>query len=408
MKLETPANTSHVKAGVLVASSASAIESFDVASTWGCERKWWLEQVAGQRTPPDASQAKGEAIHKQIEHYLFTKENKLGPEAMAGKGDLDAIVTRATTYQLEQWLPKDFAIYGVNIRGRMDFLARNPDGQISEIWDWKTTSSIEKYAKLPHQLAGNTQMLVYRAAAEEMGCEPELRMGWLFLGTKKREAEAVAGKITREMLFTGLGNISRVLSKMKDVAKATDSEDVAPDRSKCDIGRGCPHRSHCMKGTPMASLLERLKAQSTPAPVVAVTPSDAPPPAPVVVDTPPPPPPPPPAPVAPPPAAPAAPAEEAVVPAAPKRGPGRPPGAPNKPKVAAPVAVTVPEGDMAIVEVTMTVGATVNLGNYQSARVDLSAKAVLNKMDLTTAREALDKQLTAELEKALEKYMTKA
>lgn len=408
MKLTAPSDTGHVKAGVLVATSASAISSFDVRTTWGCKRRWWLEQVAGQKPPPDPSQAKGEAIHKQIEHYLFTKENKLGVEALAGKHHIDSVARVGPVYQLEQWIPDTFELDGVRVRGRIDFQAKDTSGLLLAIYDWKTTSSIERYGKLPHQLSKDVQILIYRAAAKHMGCVDPLKMGLVYFGTKKRESEIVEAQVTNAQLDDGLRDIHSTLSQMKVVASATDSEEVEPDRSKCDVGRGCPHKSHCMKGTTMASLLERMNALRAAPAAPAPAPTPAPPPAPVAAVLPPD------APASKPELAsakPEAPAVEAPPPA-PKRGPGRPPGSPNKPKVgtlleAAPAPTTVPS--MVITEITLSHGMTINLGKFNSARVDVTLKASLSGgMDEKAAREQLHAKVIEALDKEAEEYLKHA
>lgn len=408
MKLTAPSDTGHVKAGVLVATSASAISSFDVRTTWGCKRRWWLEQVAGQKPPPDPSQAKGEAIHKQIEHYLFTKENKLGVEALAGKHHIDSVARVGPVYQLEQWIPDTFELSGVRVRGRIDFQAKDTSGLLLAIYDWKTTSSIERYGKLPHQLSKDVQMLIYRAAARHMGCVDPLKMGLVYFGTKKRESEIVEAQVTNAQLDDGLRDIHSTLSQMKVVASATDSEEVEPDRSKCDVGRGCPHKSHCMKGTTMASLLERMNALRAAPAAPAPAPTPAPPPAPVAAVLPPD------APTSKPELAsakPEAPAVEAPPPA-PKRGPGRPPGSPNKPKVgtlleAAPAPTTVPT--MTVTEITLSHGMTINLGKFNSARVDVTLKASLSGgMDEKAAREQLHAKVIEALDKEAEEYLKHA
>lgn len=408
MKLTAPSDTGHVKAGVLVATSASAISSFDVRTTWGCKRRWWLEQVAGQKPPPDPSQAKGEAIHKQIEHYLFTKENKLGVEALAGKHHIDSVARVGPVYQLEQWIPDTFELSGVRVRGRIDFQAKDTSGLLLAIYDWKTTSSIERYGKLPHQLSKDVQILIYRAAAKHMGCVDPLKMGLVYFGTKKRESEIVEAQVTNAQLDDGLRDIHSTLSQMKVVASATDSEEVEPDRSKCDVGRGCPHKSHCMKGTTMASLLERMNALRAAPAAPAPAPTPAPPPAPVAAVLPPD------APASKPELAsakPEAPAVEAPPPA-PKRGPGRPPGSPNKPKVgtlleAAPAPTTVPT--MTVTEITLSHGMTINLGKFNSARVDVTLKASLSGgMDEKAAREQLHAKVIEALDKEAEEYLKHA
>lgn len=158
----------------------------------------------------------------------------------------------------------------------------------------------------------------------------------------------------------------------------------------------------------MASLLERMNALRAAPAAPAPAPTPAPPPAPVAAVLPPD------APASKPELAsakPEAPAVEAPPPA-PKRGPGRPPGSPNKPKVgtlleAAPAPTTVPS--MVITEITLSHGMTINLGKFNSARVDVTLKASLSGgMDEKAAREQLHAKVIEALDKEAEEYLKHA
>jgi hypothetical protein len=105
-------------------------------------------------------------------------------------------------------------------------------------------------------------------------------------------------------------------------------------------------------------------------------------------------------------AKPEAPAEEAPPPA-PKRGPGRPPGSPNKPKVGTLLDAAPPS--MVITEITLSHGMTINLGKFNSARVDVTLKASLSGgMDEKTAREQLHAKVIEALDKEAEEYLKHA
>ena len=163
----------------------------------------------------------------------------------------------------------------------------------------------------------------------------------------------------------------------------------------------------------MASLLERMNALRAAPAAPAPAPTPAPPP-PVAVAAPA-------APVLPPDApaskpelaskAPEAPAAVEAPPPAPKRGPGRPPGSPNKPKTAE--VVSVPSApvapSMTVIEVTLSHGMTINLGDYNSARVDVTMRAALSGgMDEKAAREALHAKVIEALDAEASEYLKHA
>lgn len=259
--------------GMLISSSASAITTFDDTTPFGCQRKSWFEVRAGLKGQPTKSLAKGDEVHKQIEHYLTTGQDALGKEARAGKGIIDEMKTHYPVFQIERWLTS-FEIAGVKIRGKIDFTGRVVgDPSIKAIVDWKTSSDIQKWGKTSSQLRKDTQMLIYRADAEAEGCDETLPMLHAYFGTVKRESEIVRTTINRQQLADGLGDITSKLSAMKQVMSITDSEEVKPDRKKCG---NCPFTLHCpTKGASvfMSSLTDRFKKSAAPVPAPISSPS---------------------------------------------------------------------------------------------------------------------------------------
>ncbi len=253
--------------GMLLSSSASAITTFDSGTPFGCKRKSWFEVRAGLKGPPTKSLILGDQVHKEIEHYLKTGQNTLGKEASAGKGIIDELTAKYPLFQVETWI-ESFELDGVKIRGKVDFTGRQPGySNIMAIIDWKTSSDIQKWGKTSSMLRKDTQMLLYRAAAETEGCEETLPMAHVYFGTVKRESEIVLATINRQQLADGLGDIKGKLAQMKQVMKITDSEEVEPDRTKCG---SCPYSIHCpTKGASlfMSALTDRFKK-----PTVASTP----------------------------------------------------------------------------------------------------------------------------------------
>src|SRR5574343_1502397 len=71
--------------GVLAQVSVSQVNTFDATQDGGCPTKWWLNKVMGREIPGTKAQAVGIEGHEQLEHYLLTGEDVLGPVARAGK-----------------------------------------------------------------------------------------------------------------------------------------------------------------------------------------------------------------------------------------------------------------------------------------------------------------------------------
>lgn len=246
--------------GTLLSSSASAIVTSDETTPFGCLRKAWFEVRAGLKGADTKSLEMGNLVHAQVEHYLKTGQDALGKEARAGKEMIDKIREMFPLFQIEQWIDA-LEIDGVKIRGRIDFIGRHVgDDRIRGIIDWKTSSDIAKWGKTRNQLKKDTQMLIYRQAAENTGCASDLYMAHAYFGTVKREHELVDTSINREQLSAGIDDIQKKLAVLKAAVKETDSYAVKGDKSKC--GR-CPYAVHCTDKqgvvSVMSSLTDRFK-----------------------------------------------------------------------------------------------------------------------------------------------------
>ncbi len=429
--------------GTLLSSSASAITTFDSSTPFGCERKSWFEVRAGLKGAPTKSLLLGDKVHKQIEHYLLTKQDALGNEARAGKGIIDELTRQYPVYQIERWI-ESFYIDSVMVRGKIDFTGRHIGSPlINNITDWKTSSDIQKWGKTSSMLRKDTQMLIYRAAAEAEGCDETLEMNHVYFGTVKRESETVRTTINRQQLADGIGDIRLKLTAMKLVMRATNSEDVTPDRAKCN---SCPYQIHCpSKGAfaAMSSLTDRFKKKVEGHSNIVVSPEiDNPSPTPIVTTkaTPIPDPMitvpsrrklvindvlPPDAPMSNPASA-AKPVEGfSSIPAPLKKVPPAPPeqhneasvpkprGKPVKAKEAAPVEVLGKKADYEISEVTVMVGATVKAipGDpkcFEFLKIDVTLRATVKPgSDVQAVRVKLAEECQVGLVEELERRMPK-
>lgn len=370
-----------------IKTSASAIESFDDSSPFGCQRRWFFKSVLRVPEPPRDSLTLGTNLHTAIENFLIKgAPGEMTPEVQRLFHAIKAEVLRVRDegfLGLEH--PIDFLMTpDVRIVGRIDVLRKN--GPL----DWKTSSDVGKYAPTPYKLARSTQMVTYaqwqaNTAGLLTGMGLPEQVTHVYVQTKGTPVtQRIDAMMTPALLTEGVSRVINIAREMKEALSLPNTpegaNDLRPDRSKCraNTKMPCPYINICpVEKAAMSSALDRLKARLNTAPmpsaqkavvdavkaataVQAIVPPDAPAPAPVekfmAV-------PPPRSESVPPPKAPAAkklviqevvePAQE-VLPAssasaatadvspattaatteAPKRGPGRPPGAKNKSKAA--------------------------------------------------------------------------
>lgn len=369
----------------IIKTSASAIESFDDSTSFGCQRRWFFKSVLKLPEPPRDNLTLGTNLHSAVENFLIKgAPGEMKPEVQRL---FHAIKPEAIRVRDEGFValehPIDFLLVpDVRIIGRIDVLRKN--GPL----DWKTSSDVGKYAPTPYKLARSIQMLVYAKWQDSVHFEGNTigaptQVTHVYVQTKGTPVtQRIDAVMTPTLLTEGISRVINIAREMKSAQSLPHSpegaESLRPDRTKCraNTKMPCPYLNVCpMEKAAMSSALERLKARLntanplTPAekevvkvasaplspPVQAIVPADAPPPAPVekFMAVPPPKTPikkvltiPEPAPtpaqeVLPtsatvntaPSAEPTAPASASTsTPETPKRGPGRPPGAKNKPK----------------------------------------------------------------------------
>jgi len=417
----------------IIKTSASAIESFDDSTPFGCERRWYFKSVMKLPEPARENLLLGTNLHKAVEEFLAhgTPISEMSPDVQRL---FHAIKPEVIRVREEGFLalehPIDFMLVpDVRIIGRIDVLRKN--GPL----DWKTSSDL-KYAPTPFKLSRSTQMLVYSAWQDVTASGPGDQVGpptqvtHVYVQTKgKPLTQRIDAPMNNSLLTEGVERVINIARRMKSAAKLPTADDLKPDRSKCKAGTKleCPYLAVCpVEKSTMSLAIDRLKARLNPtaapaktplaAPAFAgeresdrvaeaaldaikekarqVAPADAPKPkaferkleiqpeqenlatqvAQQVVEQ-----------AAPKPEAPAAPAETTPVV---KRGPGRPPGAKNKPKAAVetlPAGATGTEGIQTLAPapekqaehytfktVTVSMTGKLNMGHYQSLDIHVS------------------------------------
>lgn len=443
----------------VIKTSASAIESFDDSSPFGCQRRWFFKSVLKVPEPPRDNLTLGTNLHSAVENFLIKgAPGEMTPEVQRLFHAIKAEVIRVRDegfIALEH--PIDFMMADdVRIIGRIDVLRKN--GPL----DWKTSSDVGKYAPTPYKLARSTQMVTYARWQDMVTFDGNTigaptQVTHVYVQTKGTPVtQRIDAMMTPTLLTEGVSRVINIAREMKSALSLPNTpegaNDLRPDRSKCrgNTKMPCPYINICpVEKAAMSSALDRLKARLNTAPMPsaqkavvdavkaapatqAIVPPDAPAPAPVEKFM-----------AVPPPKAPAAkklviqevvePAQE-VLPAssasaatadaspattaatteAPKRGPGRPPGAKNKSKAADNLppgstgtggiaeAVAGISGDpLTFRTVTVTMTGKLNMGHFQSMDICVSQTADY-RGDPETAfirvTDVVKKQLDAALE----------
>lgn len=438
----------------IIKTSASAIESFDDSSAFGCQRRWFFKSVLKVPEPPRDNLTLGTNLHTAIENFLIKgAPGEMKPEVQRL---FHAIKPEVIRVRDEGFLalehPIDFLMTpDVRIVGRIDVLRKN--GPL----DWKTSSNVAQYAPTPYKLARSTQMLTYSWWQEKVTFDGNTigaptQVTHVYVQTKGTPVtQRIDAAMTPTLLTEGVSRVINIAREMKAAQSLPHSpegaNDLRPDRSKCraNTKMPCPYLNICpVEKAAMSSALDRLKARLNTAPmpsaqkavvdavkampVQSIVPPDAPPPAPVERFM-----------AVPPPrsesgtpprerklviqepapevlskpsaepstavtstvtALPAAPSDET-----PKRGRGRPPGAKNKPKDD---GFVTPEGSTTQVvgstpgvvtfkSITVTMTGKLNMGHFQSMDICVSQTA-----EYTTSPEEAFLQVTNVVKKQLD------
>ena len=215
-----------------------------------CALQWYLQRVEGWTMPQSASQALGEAIHKQVEDYLLEGRT---PELPSVENAIKKGLVPPTggAYLVEE--PKDYGMRmlaaGVPVKGRIDLLVPPASGaHIVKVVDWKSASSF-RYVPEPDALTRDVQGILYLKYAFEnypfaqLGQFRHVYLLTKGTGSKKVDAEVV----DRQFVDMQWHHIEQTVEEMK--ATATRSLPVVTatqaNLSHCSNYGGCSFRDRC-------------------------------------------------------------------------------------------------------------------------------------------------------------------
>jgi hypothetical protein len=217
--------------------SPSQIETFDNSSPFGCQRKWVWIKLLGFEDVQTGKQKLGEEVHLIMEARLRDeKPPDASPEAHRLANLFDVAQIQDVT-GIEEWL--EFELYGAKFRGRADVIT------LHGVWDWKTTSSISKYAK--KTLSDNTQMMLYAHwffTHNPNATVCELRHVYFQTAGAAKSDVAVSYVSRNEVASFLESKIKPLVESMQGVADHRDITRVIPDTNKCNR---CHFKSKCQE-----------------------------------------------------------------------------------------------------------------------------------------------------------------
>lgn len=131
--------------------------------------------------------------------------------------------------RVEQTMPEGYEVGGL----RVSSLSKCDVVTSYGIIDWKTTSDIDKYGKTPGQLANDTQMLIYARAFHPTA--PKVRLIHGQYQTKGRERfHMPAVDVSRQQLDDRYGGyILPLVERMKSTYLVPAAKEVKPNRDAC-------------------------------------------------------------------------------------------------------------------------------------------------------------------------------
>lgn len=251
-----------------------SVSQLKSAAPWvegGCHRKWYLKKVVGLPEPEKGSQALGKIVHAELEHYMLTGEDVLGPIARAA---LPYLPTPKLAFGIEHSITKAnkpeivgarLTADGIPLVGfidRIDGHTRSP-----KVVDYKTSKDPAKWAPpedaygecvalATTETAAGIQMVGYVVAeAPEFPFAEVFEQEHLYLHTKPTKADKDEGrdivlrkaKITPERARAEWkARIDPLAATLRQVAKAKTLDEVEPNWNACGAFGGCAFEATCI------------------------------------------------------------------------------------------------------------------------------------------------------------------
>lgn len=249
----------------------------------GCLRQFFYSKVLGWKSDEKGFSELGKKCHAEIENFIVTGENTLGPITSAaacyipppdiqraryliehdiGEGNLERALLRpegvpflgyTDIIRANADIP-ELGILGsgqaINAEG--DGLCDDPPGTI-EVKDWKFGAAKHGAPKGDYSLKAaalptDTQMVTYGlwSIVKTPRSGAPLRLSHVYTNTKGRaESSKETILIPRERLLHRAEYIRSAVRSLKDVARETNAEKIPGNVNACDAFGGCSFRDQC-------------------------------------------------------------------------------------------------------------------------------------------------------------------
>jgi hypothetical protein len=247
--------------------------------TWReCQRKWAWKRIGKIDVGQKASAALGTRTHKQLEHYLAGQS----VDFMDETGEILAPAVEhfpapglpgmKSEWEFRLEAPKA----GVILHGLMDiWVPPTPEDPWANIFDLKTTSDINRWAKTPEDLQTDPQGVIYAGVGMAYGTTDRVNLNWVYTqtrGTKKSKKvhlPVIAGEgVFRENWKNNLDTAQEIVRNYKRDKRERGSpackpgDEVSkiivtryqPNPAACDGFGGCPYREFCPDVDPFSGL----------------------------------------------------------------------------------------------------------------------------------------------------------
>lgn len=321
------ANKKAVLDGVINYTSVSQIKKFSPKEEGGCPRRWYFNYVMCLPESGTFATDTGAKVHAQLEHYLETGEDVLGPIARTGLEFLptpgaDLLIevaidgecttcggTHPASRRPNQCRCEDYAwpetalrASGVPLVGKID-LVNVREGV--EVLDHKTSSNVRAYAKGPDAIANDPQMVGYAEWARSIyPSAEEIRVTHITYPTDTTPKKKATSENRPDLQVSTTGaaksttlvplklirdrwqSVSSIVEQMQSAAGEAEYKKVPKNELSCrSYGRPCPYLSQCNDRVPLSalgksngvamSLLNKLKRPAAPAEIPAIPPPAA-------------------------------------------------------------------------------------------------------------------------------------
>jgi hypothetical protein len=225
----------------LVPLSASQLVTFTT-----CRRAWAYDKLEGIERPETDATNEGKAIHQEVENYY---RDGVTPTRRTALALLQHLPGRGPALKPEFTFELVWPGEPAYLRGAIDLV----DPHSNTVFDHKTTTNIDRYAKTQDDLVLDAQAvmygLAYRALVKRVD---DINLQWTYVqreDPKTRPPKSVPVGITqtKDMLEAGLHHWAPVVTELVQIHRkrpSVDAVDASPGDACFKYG-GCHYRDRC-------------------------------------------------------------------------------------------------------------------------------------------------------------------